>query len=51
MAQTINDNIIDDCDTSVGHDKKKVTSREAEMPRITPIIPPVMLIKMASIKN
>ena len=48
MAHTINDSIIDDRDTSVGHDKKKVTRREAVMPSSTPMMPPVMLIKIAS---
>ena len=45
------DKIIDDCDTNVGQDKIAVITFEDITPKRTPIIPPVILITIASIKN
>ena len=50
-AQTINDNTTDDSETIVGHDRVRVTTFDETIPKITPIIPPVILIRIASIKN
>ncbi len=51
MAQTTNDKMIEDSETNVGQDKKTAISFDASKPNNTPIIPPVMLITIASIKN
>ncbi len=47
MAQTTNDKMIEDSETSVGQDKKTAISFDASKPNNTPIIPPVMLITIA----
>ena len=45
------DKIIDDCDTNVGQERIAVITFEDITPKRTPIIPPVILIAIASIKN
>src|SRR5215218_2466982 len=50
-AQTKNDNQTEDGATSVGHLNNRLMSHELIIPRPTPIMPPVMLIKIASTKN
>src|SRR5271157_3962306 len=51
MTHTINDKTIEYSVTRVGQDKNVVTNLAAEMPKITPITAPVILIIIASVKN
>ena len=50
MAQTTNDNTIEEFETRVGHDKKRGISFDASNPRITPRMPPGMAILLSSDK-
>ena len=42
---------MDDSVIRVGQERKKVTSRAEVIPSTTPMIPPVMLIRIASVRN
>jgi len=42
---------MEESDISIGHFKNIFTNWEAEIPNITPMIPPVTLISMASTRN